>query len=214
MIYLLADQHGGEAIGDLERFISTASDDDLLIVLGDIGLAFTDTEENRRFDELVLTSQRKIAFLDGNHENFKYIYSFPEEEWCGGKVHRLSENVVHLERGYVYEINGKTFFVFGGCNSSQGWRDRGLWQHEEAPTKEELDRAYASLDACGRRVDYVLMHKYETGRGTRTEELLELCSFIDREIEFKHFYAGHWHTNEVLDDKHTLVYDRLCRVEE
>ena len=101
MIYLLSDQHGGENIGELTKYLDTAGDDDLLIILGDVGVRFRDTEENRAFDELFLSSKKKIAFLDGNHENFDYIYSFPEEDWCGGRVHRLTENIVHLERGYI-----------------------------------------------------------------------------------------------------------------
>lgn len=212
MIYFLADQHGGEKPGDLKKYIDTAADDDLLIILGDIGLAFQDTAENRAFDELLLSSKKSIAFLDGNHENFKHIYSFPEEEWCGGRVHRITESVVHLERGYVYGIDGKSFFVFGGCNSSARWKQLGLWQAEEAPTEEELARAYANLERYGRKVDYILMHKYETGKGTQTPELRELCSFIDEQVEFSHFYAGHWHETKKLDEKHTLVYDTLVNL--
>ena len=209
MIYLLSDQHGGENIGELTKYLDTAGDDDLLIILGDVGVRFRDTEENRAFDELFLSSKKKIAFLDGNHENFDYIYSFPEEDWCGGRVHRLTENIVHLERGYIYEIYGKSFFVFGGCNSSAKWRDLGLQWPEEAPTEEELQRAYSSLEACGRKVDYILTHKYEVGKGTRTEELLELCRFIDEKVDFKHFYAGHWHKTKDEDERHTFVFDTL-----
>ena len=209
MIYFLSDQHGGEKIGDLKKYLDTAGDGDLLIILGDIGLKFRDTEENRAFDELVLSANKKIAFLDGNHENFKYIYSFPEEEWRGGKVHRLTENVVHLERGYVYEIDGRSFFVFGGCKSSLKWKELGLWQPEEAPTEEEIERAYSNLKKYGNKVDYILTHKYEVGKGTRTEELLELCAFIDKEVEFNHWYAGHWHANKPEDEKHTFIYDVL-----
>ena len=212
MIYFLSDQHGGEKLGDLEKYLDTATDSDLLIILGDVGLRFRDTEENRAFDELLLSSKRKIAFLDGNHENFKYIYSFPEEEWCGGKVHRLTENIVHLERGYVYEIDGKSFFVFGGCRSSAKWKDLGLWQPEEAPTEEELSRAYANLERYGYKVDYILTHKYEEGKGTRTEELLELCKFIDEKVDFKRYYAGHWHTSKRVDEKHIFVYDELIPI--
>lgn len=209
MIYFLSDQHGGEKTGDLNKYLDTGRDGDLLIILGDIGLKFRDTEENRAFDELVLSSKKKIAFLDGNHENFKYIYSFPQEEWNGGVVHRLTENVVHLERGYVYEIDGKSFFVFGGCNSSAKWKDLGLWQPEEAPNEEELSRAYANLEKYGNKVDYILTHKYEVGKGTRTEELFQLCAFIDQNVEFKHWYAGHWHANKPADEKHTFIYDEL-----
>lgn len=209
MIYFLSDQHGGEKIGELQKYLNTARDDDLLIVLGDVGLRFRDTDENRAFDELFLSSNKKIAFLDGNHENFDYIYSFPEEDWCGGRVHRLTENIVHLERGYIYGIDGKSFFVFGGCNSSAKWRELGLWWSQEAPTEEELARAYSNLRACGYKVDYVLTHKYEEGKGTRTEELLSLCRFIDEKVDFKHYYAGHWHTTRREDKKHTFVYDTI-----
>ena len=213
MICFLSDQHGGEKLGELQKYLDTGKDDDLLIILGDVGLKFRDTEENRAFDELLLSSKKKIAFLDGNHENFNYIYSFPEEEWCGGRVHRLTENIVHLERGYVYEIDGKSFFVFGGCRSSAKWKDLGLWQPEEAPTEEELSRAYSNLQKYGHKVDYVLTHKYEEGKGTRTEELLTLCKFIDEKVDFKHFYAGHWHTSKRVDEKHSFIYDILTPLE-
>ena len=119
MIYLLSDIHAGEtsAIDGLRRYFEIAGNDDILIILGDVGVGFEDTEQNREFDELFLSSTKKIAFLDGNHENFAYINSFPEEDWSGGRVHRLTDNIVHLERGYVYEIEGKRFFTFGGWAS-------------------------------------------------------------------------------------------------
>ena len=214
MIYLLSDQHGGECVGGLRKYYEIATEDDLLIILGDVGLKFTDTEENRAFDELFLSSPKKIAFLDGNHENFKHLYSYPEEDWCGGKVHRLTENIVHLERGYVYKIGRKSFFVFGGCKSSEVWKERGLWQKEETPTEEELFRAYANLKKCGNRVDYILTHKYECGNeDSYSEELFALCRYIDSEVCFRHWYSGHWHEDRKRDEKHTFVYDELVVVE-
>ena len=213
MIYFLSDQHGGERVGELTKYLDEAGDDDLLIILGDVGVKFRDTEENRAFDELLLSSKKKIAIMDGNHENFKFIYSHPEEDWCGGRVHRLTENIVHLERGYIYEIFGKSFFVFGGCRSSQKWKDLGLWQEEEAPTEEELSRAYSNLERVRYKVDCVLTHKYELGRGTRTEGLFDLCTFIDERVDFGHWYAGHWHVYKSVDEKHTYVYDSLVALE-
>lgn len=213
MIYLLSDQHGGERIGDLEKYYEIATEDDLLIILGDVGIRFTETEENRAFDELLLSAPKKIAFLDGNHENFRYLYSYPEEDWCGGKVHRLTGNLVHLERGYIYEIEGKKFFAFGGCKSSAKWKKIGLWQPEETPTEQEIARAYTSLKECGNRVDYILTHKYELGEGSYSEELFDLCRYIDSEVRFKHWYAGHGHEYRIVDEKHTQVYDELVVVE-
>lgn len=213
MIYFLSDQHGGECYGDLQKYLDMATEEDLLIILGDLGLRFQDTEENRKFDEFILSAKKKIAFIDGNHENFDYLYSFPEEDYLGGRVHRLTENIVHLERGYIYTIEGKSFFTFGGCNSGAKWKPLGLWYPEEAPTEAELARAYENLKAYGNKVDYVLTHKYETGVGkTQTPALRELCSYINEHVEFKHWYAGHWHTDKPIDEKHTLVYEKLTPI--
>ena len=212
MIYLISDTHG-EYTDAIAEYLDMDGEDDILIILGDVGICFGEDEANREFDRLFFSSDKKIAFLDGNHENFKYIYSFPEEIWCGGRVHRLSESTVHLERGNIYEIDGKSFFVFGGCKSSEKWKTLGLWQSEETPSEEELRRAYSNLEKHGRRVDYILTHKYETQGNAGDEELFELCDFIDKNVTFKHWYAGHWHLSEKIDEKHTVVYSELLALE-
>ena len=213
MIYLISDQHGGETIGEFEKYLDIATDSDLLISLGDVGLKFEDTKVNRAFDEILLNTKKKIAIIDGNHENFKYLFSFPKEEWQGGTVYRITPNLVLLERGNVYEIDGKTFFVFGGAKSSDKWKDLGLWQPEEEPTKEQLNRAYENLKKYNYKVDYVLMHKQEYGIGLRYDSLLTLCNFIEEKVDFKHFYSGHVHASGQVDSKHTLVYDKLICIE-
>ena len=214
MIYFLSDQHGGERVGELKKYYEIATENDLLIILGDVGLNFTDTEENRAFDELFLSATKRIAFLDGNHENFRYIYSYPEENWHGGKVHRLTENIVHLERGYVYEIAGKSFFVFGGCKSSAKWKDLGLWQEEEIPTEQEISRAYENLKKYGNCVDYILTHKYEQTPPDATfcPDLGELEKYIDANVSYKHWYCGHSHKYRELDEKHTIIYDEPIKL--
>ena len=118
MIYFVSDLHGDINFKGLNEYLEKAGDDDLLIILGDMELCFQDTAENKYFTEKFLSANKNIAFLDGNHENYDYIKSFPEDEWMGGCVHRLSHNIVHLKRGNTYTIEGKTFFVFGGCKST------------------------------------------------------------------------------------------------
>ena len=209
MIYFLSDQHGGERIGELTKYLSEATEDDLLIILGDVGLKFKDTEENRAFDELLLSAKKKIAFIDGNHENFDFLESFPMGERYGAPVRILSENVVWLQRGYIYKIEGKSFFVFGGCRSGSKWKTMGLWWPQEAPTECELTRAYANLKAAGNKVDYVLTHKYEEGLGTGTAELRELCDYINERVDYKMWYAGHWHEYRRGGEKLLFIYDVL-----
>ena len=211
MIFLLSDLHGDFSFPGFTEYVKNASDSDLLIVLGDIGLNFENTEENRQFTENFLSVDKKIALIDGNHENFEYLNSFPQEPWNGGVVKRMTENIVLLERGNIYNIDGKTFFVFGGCKSSYKWKEKGLWYLGEEPSDEEINLAYSNFEKYNYNVDYVLTHKYEQtpGRGTVCLKLQQLAKFIDTNVTFKKWYSGHWHDSADIDEKHTLIYDRL-----
>lgn len=215
MIYLISDVHGSMDFCGLREYCEIANKEDLLIILGDVGLAFEKTEENRAFTEYFLTIDKNIAIIDGNHDNFAYLNRFPREEWNGGIVSRLTENIVHLRRGNIYEIDGKHFFAFGGCKSSPKWKERGLWYEGEEPCEEELTCAYDNLRQCEYAVDYILMHKYEQipPRGTVSKDLQELTSFIEGNVQYKHWYSGHWHKFQQVDEKHTLVYDALVSVD-
>ncbi len=209
MIYLLSDPHGDINHKGLKQYLSEAGKDDLLILLGDICMKFEDTEENRIFTEWFLSSDKKIAFIDGNHENFDFLESFPEEEWNGGVVGRITENIVHLKRGNVYSICDKTFFVFGGCKSSAKWKELGLWYPGEEPTEEELELAYGNIRKNGFKFDYILTHKYEEypPYGTVSMPLMELVKYMEENVEYGKWYSGHGHRNEKIDEKHFMVYD-------
>ncbi|MBQ6846937.1 MAG: metallophosphoesterase [Oscillospiraceae bacterium] len=214
MIYLISDIHGKTEFKGLLQYLERAGKEDLLIVLGDVGLKFGDTEENRVFTEWFLSLGKNIAIVDGNHENFEYLESFPEEDWHGGKVHRLTENIVHLMRGNTFEIQDKNFFVFGGCKSSKVWHELGLYYYGEEPQKEELALAYETIKKNGFEFDYILTHKYEQTPPDATfcPELGELEKYIDENVSYKHWYCGHSHKNSEIDAKHTIVFDELIEL--
>ena len=214
MIYLISDLHGSMDSCGLKEYCRIANNEDLLLVLGDIGLSFEESEENRTFTEKFLAIDKNIAIVDGNHDNFAYLNSFPREKWNGGIVSRLTKNIVHLRRGNIYKVDGKSFFVFGGCKSSPKWKESGLWYEGEEPCREELAYAYDNLRQCGYAVDYILTHKYEqmSPQDTVSKDLLNLTSFIEENVRYRHWYAGHWHTNQCVDEKHTFVYDELIDI--
>ena len=216
MIYLLSDIHGGESIDGLNEYLSFCTDSDLLIILGDIGMNFDMSEENKAFTEWFLSLKTPIAFIDGNHENHPYINSFPNDIWCGGEVHRLSDYIVHLKRGNIYIINDKSFFVMGGCKSSGYWKELGLWYDGEEPNEAELTLAYNNLQKLNNNVDFVLTHKYENYKKSDIKyspfSLEGLIKKIDEDTTFTHWYSGHWHNTEFIDKKHTIVYDKPIKI--
>lgn len=215
MIYFVSDLHGNINFKGFQAYLSSASDDDLLIILGDICLNFDDTEENRMFTESFLAANKKIAFIDGNHENFAYINSFPEEQWNGGSVGRLTDNIVFLKRGNVYNIQGKTFFVFGGCKTSSKWKETGVWYPGEEADEEEVKLAYQNIQKHNFIFDYILTHNYKrnTQSPTMSIKLMELTKYIEKNVCYGKWYFGHAHVNKKVDERHIAIYDELTPLE-
>lgn len=158
---------------------------DYIIIAGDFGGVWSDTpEENYWLDWL---EQRPFTtlFVDGNHENFDLLNTFPVLSWHGGNVHLIRPHVLHLMRGQLYELCGKTFFTMGGAQSHDiedgildptepGFqaRQNGLehtgkhrfrvlgrsWWPEELPSDEEYLTALKTLERANWRVDYIVTH--------------------------------------------------------
>ena len=213
MISFLSDNHAEEFLGDLRDFAPKDKEKDLLILLGDTCLKLAETPRYQQFSQWLLSRDYSIAIVDGNHENYTYLNQAPEEEWMGGIVNRLTENIVRLKRGELYRIQGSSFFVFGGCGSSAAWRAKGLWQEGELPSAQELAKAYETLKRADYRVDYILMQKYfcnqcHVWEGEPEYELFKLNRFIDANVQFKRWFSGHRHEDREIDDKHRVVFQK------
>lgn len=193
MIYITGDTHG-----DFRRFSTDIfpeqkemTKDDFVIICGDFGGIWCQ-EVNRKalrnenywldwLDKKPFTT----LFVDGNHENFLRLNSFPEKEWNGGVIHAIRPSVFHLMRGEVFNIQNKIFFTFGGASShdiSDGildyydpdWRQKaqkldkagrymyrvkGLsWWPEEIPSREEMRKGLKNLENINNEVDFIITH--------------------------------------------------------
>lgn len=198
MIWLLSDLHGRLDLPGWQEYIKKDNEEPL-ILLGDICLQDSDLPGNQQFTDAVLHSKKPIWIVDGNHENFEFMRRQPEIAWNGGMVHCLSDTVLRLQRGYIYNLFGLSCFVFGGTAATI--------------TEEEINRAYESLKQCDYCVDYILTHDYYKRRTLGQESAFEkLMDFIDRQVTFRQWYCGHHHRNQALDDLHTIVYDQLISI--
>ena len=145
MIYVTGDIHGGFDIHKLaSKELRSAGlrikKDDYVIVCGDFGLVWDSKPEERYWRKWLDEKPWTTLFVDGNHENFELLNTYPVEEWHGGRIHRISEKTIHLMRGNVFSLEGASFFTFGGAAShDKEWRLPGLsWWPEELPSDEEL----------------------------------------------------------------------------
>ncbi len=229
MIYLTGDTHGTIEIGKLSRANLAVErvepgEGDFVIILGDFGLVFApdgQSAEERWWLKWLDEKPWTTLFIDGNHENFARLNALPEEEWRGGRVHRVSESVLHLMRAQIFEIDGRSFFTMGGAAShDRQFRKEGRsWWPEELPSEEELARADAALDGCGRRVDYVLTHCAPTlvqGRINPTflpDRLTEYLQHVRDTTAFGRWYFGHYHVDREYDDGFCALYDCVVPIE-
>lgn len=225
MIYITGDTHGvPEYFAAFVRYGEPSwTEDDVLIICGDFGYLFSDSEREHEFLDRLSEKPYTICFCDGNHENFKAICRYPVEFWNGGKIHRIRKNIIHLMRGQVFSIDQKKFFVMGGAYSIDRCiriKDRSYWD-EELPNNSEYREASASLKENGYKVDYIISH-------TAPSEIIrrmgyypdphdaELTGFFDwvmHETEFKKWFFGHWHEDRNVTDKFRAVYTEIETIE-
>lgn len=190
-IFVTGDTHGNWLRFSKESFYEQKdmTRNDFVIQLGDFGI-WNDSKSERYHLNWLQNMPFTICFVDGNHENFDRLEGgeFPEVDFHGGRAHKIRDNIYHLERGYVYELQGKKFFAFGGASShdiQDGIIDRKdykselefrnailkagdmrlmcrvnhvSWWARENPSEEEYQRGLNSLDRYNWDVDYVITH--------------------------------------------------------
>lgn len=227
MIYVTGDLHGHV---DIYKFYSSAFPEgknltrsDYVIICGDFGLIW---ERNSRRDKYWLKWLDKkpwtTLWIDGNHENFELLDEYPVEDWQGGKVQKITDNIIHLCRGSLFELDNKRVFAFGGAEShdKQYRRVGRSWWEDEMPTDEEMEHGRKTLNTAGWNVDIVLTHSLPSriqnvlfrDNEYKTNALTDYFDEIDNRLDFKMWFSGHYHKPMKYDEKYILVYKDIIRV--
>ena len=223
MLYITGDTHGETSrIWYLERTWHMTWQD-TLIICGDFGFIWNGSPRENAFLDQWADSPYTVCFVDGNHENFDLLKLYPEEEWNGGRVHRIRRNILHLMRGQVYTMEGKTFFTMGGAYSIDRYmrtKNISYWD-EELPNSDDYHEADRNLKAHDYKVDYVLTHtapreviRYLAGKGhffldEHDAELTGYLEYLRHELQFTHWYFGHFHADMEITDKFTLLFQKV-----
>ena len=134
MIFVTGDMHADPGRFSMENFPEQKemTRNDYMVICGDFGLLW-DKEESKRekwwLDWLAEKSYTTLV-VDGNHEDFTRLNTLPEEEWNGGRVHKVRENVIHLMRGEIFDLNGRLRIssVERGHMTSTALRTKAHWK--------------------------------------------------------------------------------------
>ena len=218
----------------------TLTKNDYVIVCGDYGLLFDSIEtgltvpsnpndkcwskeELYWLDYYTNVKNFTTLWVDGNHCNFDRIETYPITEWNGGKVQLINDSIIHLMRGQVYNINGKTIFTMGGAKSI----DRGaathtekrdihkIWWPQENITDADMEEAWKNLEQVGNKVDYIVTHEVpqsvcmEMGFYRNDPNSLKLQE-IKEKVDYNFWFAGHYHRFERYGNVQ-ILYNQVVR---
>lgn len=222
-IFITGDTHGDIDWGKLNNrqfpVGKTLTRDDYVIVCGDWGGVWGDGTD-RYVQKWWKDKPYTLLFVDGNHENFEKLNEFPTEIWNGGRIHRIAENIIHLMRGQVFEIDGIKFYVMGGAASiDKQWRIPYIsWWPEEIPSMSEEAEGFRNLEKNGNSVDVILTHDgpasvvrmmmEEFGKEFCSDGLSRGFDNLAEAIKFKHWFFGHYHIDKTIS-KYTCCYKKV-----
>jgi Icc-related predicted phosphoesterase len=249
MVLIVGDTHGNITLNKLIRLRRECEEnkrhmtkDDYVIVCGDFGLLWNYKWTGRHIDsnskdqcwnedeiellEWYNSCPWTTLWVDGNHEGYDRLQTYPFSDWHGGRVQKISDSIIHLMRGEIYDIDGHTYFCMGGAMST----DRGYatgtekfdihkwWWPQEIPSSAEWENAYNNLDKVDWKVDFIITHDapahvtYKTNKYWRISEVSEHLEQIYGMTEFKHWFCGHLHRDNKYKDV-SILYHSVIDVE-
>lgn len=228
MIYITGDLHGDIDIHKLntKKFPQqyNLTKNDYLIVLGDFGLVWDNSKQEKYWQKWLSDKPWTTLFIDGNHECYDILDSFPVEIWNGGKVHKVTDSIIHLMRGQIFNIDNKQFFTFGGAESHDKiYRKEGKsWWSRELPSKEEMQEGIDVLYNNDFKIDYILSHTcpsdvlpyigFDYGVNELERYLNHIKFRLDKnQINYK-WYFGHYHKDKEIQDNFRCVYRNIFKL--
>lgn len=224
MIYITGDTHIPVDINKLssKRFPEqkqlTAKD--YLIICGDFGGVWCGDNEELYWRKWLDKKNFTTLFVDGNHENFDMLGSFPIVDFCEGKAHKISNKIYHLMRGQIYTIDGRRIFTLGGASShDREVRKEGKsWWKDELPNESEYNIAINNLSKENWSVDIVITHSAPTSiqklinPSYEENSLTDFLEGVNRRLKFDKWFFGHYHLDEQIDDSHVVIYNNIVKV--
>lgn len=233
-VFVTGDCHGNYHWDKLFAFNMVHPEltkEDMVIVLGDFGVPWHFPLWSS--DEVSFHKLKRLKFslgvVDGNHENFNYLYSLPSENAFGGEVGMIAPDIYWLKRGQIYNINGFKLFTFGGAYSiDKHMRKEGIsWWPQEEPSYAECSFGLDSLQLkANNKVDFMLTHEaplsvlYELydddpyhPKMVNPYSLPKYLDILKNSVQFKRWYFGHHHQNKRVNEKFTCLFEAMAELQ-
>lgn len=227
-IYVTGDTHGDYDIKSIEEWEQRVKPrpQDYLIICGDWGAIWADCNGNVD-DSFVSYWEGKpygVLVVDGNHDNHRALAALEPCLWGGDVVGHIAHNILHLQRGGYYEVNGTTLWTFGGAESiDKMYRTEGIsWWKGEMATPAQMERGWASLKAHNFQVDYILTHdcpwqlyaalygKMGGAKGWNYHN--QFLGDVAEAAHWRKWYFGHHHLDWNFGPQYVALYNEILEL--
>ena len=224
MVYVTGDMHGDYALFSQKKF-KNIKEGDTLIVCGDFGFIWRGDSKEKKILDKLSKKKYKILFVDGTHENFDLIARYPVVNFAGGKAHKIRDNIYHLMRGQIFEIEGEKYFAMGGGESPDiDMRvDHDTWSRAEIPTQEEMREGAENLERCKYKVDYMITHepsqKIKNFLRLKDNEPLTVSGLnaylqeLSANCDFKCWFFGSLHEDKFVSATQVALFQNLVNAQ-
>lgn len=210
------DWHGSSGASDAAIMSAGATGVPLIIQLGDFGL-WSGVEGERYLDHMETLARRHrvvVAWIDGNHDNFDLLETYPRDSATG--LRPLRDTIWHIPRGGRWTWHGLRFAAVGGATSlDRAQRLVGVsWWPQEALTPAQAHTVCADGPA-----DVMLTHDCPDGVPIPGIDRLsslrlwpepdlraawahrELVAAVAAELAPTHLFHGHFHVHYTADSE-------------
>lgn len=217
MIYVTGDTHGDiKRFGRFRRRLFRRRDH--LLICGDFGFVWDGSPQEKKTLAALEKLDCIILFVEGTHDNLDLLGGYPEEVYKGGRVRRVAKNVLWMQRGELFDLDGTTVFALGGGESPDAdERTQGVnWWPGELPSPDELEYAKATLSRAANAVDIVVTHqnpRVELGlideSRDRINALTAFLGGLSRSLRYGHWYFGGDHADRPVSWRMTAVFEKV-----
>lgn len=224
MIYATGDMHGDYDLFAQKKF-KQIGEGDTLIVCGDFGFIWKGDSKERKILDKLAKKKYNICFVDGTHENFALLEKYPIIDFAGGKAHKIRDNIFHLMRGQVFEIEGEKIFAMGGGESPDiDMRlEESTWSNDETPTREEMRLGAKNLERYKFKVDYIITHepaqkikaflKLKDSEAPKVSALNAYFQELSTNCEYTRWFFGSLHEDKFVSPSQIALFQKLVKVQ-
>lgn len=223
--YITGDCHANfEKLIWLARFNKKLGKEDVIILLGDVGLNYFGADKDRENKKILADFPNYFLCIHGNHEERPYhIQTYRTQIWRGGEVYYEPEfpNIVFAKDGEIYDFDGKKAIAIGGAYSQdKEYRlITGLpWFPDEQPDDKVKSQVVNKLNEVDWKIDYVFSHTCPLVYRPSQESVVnfenidssteEWMDEIAKKLDYSQWYFGHYHDNIQYMDAQ-LLYEEI-----